>query len=111
MLLVDKRSKSPLKDYLIRIKLEFGSTKNAKIYVKVKESDYEVSVFSDTKNGRTRIRSLSYKTYLPMRTYIYSKQNESGNKKKITMLRKIRKFIFNIDPNLSSSNQANLKIK
>lgn len=108
LLLVDKRSKSPLKDYLIRIKLEFGSTKNAKIYVKVKESDYEVSVFSDTKNGRTRIRSLSYKTYLPMRTYIYSKQNESGNKKKITMLRKIRKFIFNIDPNLSSSKKYEL---
>ena len=108
LLLVDKKVKAPLKDYLIKVKLEFGATKNAKFYVKSKESDYEVPVFLDTKNGRTRIRSLSYRTYLPMRTYIYSKLNESGNKKRITILRKNRKFIFNTDSNLSSSKKYEL---
>jgi hypothetical protein len=88
LLLLTDKTKNPLENFLIKIELENGTTKNARLYIKNNEQEFEVPICIDKKNGKTRIRALSYKTYLPLRGYIYTRLNENGDKKKNEILRK-----------------------
>ena len=89
LLLVEKKkTTSALKDYLVKIDLD-NVNKIARLLIRKEEYDYEIPIYIDKKkDGKTRIRALSYKTYLPLRRYVYTRLNENGNKKRIEILRK-----------------------
>ena len=111
ILLVEKKKvNNALKDYLAKIELD-NKNKNVSITLRNEKYEHEPPIFLDKKNGKTRVRSLSYKTYFPIRKHVYIRLNENGNKKRIAILRKNENVIFDAGTDsVSTKNDDLLRI-
>jgi hypothetical protein len=110
LLVGKKRVNNALKDYLARIELD-NKNKIVRITLRNEKYEHEPPIFLDKKNGKTRVRSLSYKTYFPIRKHVYVRLNENGNKKRITILRKNEDVIFDAGTDsVSTKNDDLLRI-